>query len=168
MSFTSLRMIRGWFTEIRSWRGRVGTRIPESGLAVPISPSESVSESASLQGLDGAGVIGDSIGITDTQSITTRGTTPTAIRFTTEAITTGEAASGAWQRTCAATDGERRAQPVVNDSTAEPRAPGGVYNRPGATTHPFSGNTQAARGYARTPRRERRPLRRVQQLRSWR
>ena len=26
--------------------------------------------------------------------------------------------------------------------------PGGVYNRPGATTHPFSGNTQAARGYA--------------------
>jgi len=25
---------------------------------------------------------------------------------------------------------------------------GGVYNRPGATTHPFSGNTQAARGYA--------------------
>jgi hypothetical protein len=27
-------------------------------------------------------------------------------------------------------------------------ARGGVYNRPGATTHPFSGNTQAARGYA--------------------
>ncbi len=26
--------------------------------------------------------------------------------------------------------------------------PGGVYNRPGATTHAFSGNTQAARGYA--------------------
>jgi Protein of unknown function (DUF3300) len=26
--------------------------------------------------------------------------------------------------------------------------PGGVYNRPGATPHPFSGNTQAARGYA--------------------
>jgi uncharacterized membrane protein YgcG len=26
--------------------------------------------------------------------------------------------------------------------------PGGVYNQPGATTHPFSGNTQAARGYA--------------------
>jgi len=26
--------------------------------------------------------------------------------------------------------------------------PGGVYNSPGATTHPFSGNTQAARGYA--------------------
>jgi uncharacterized membrane protein YgcG len=26
--------------------------------------------------------------------------------------------------------------------------PGGVYNRPGATTHPFSGNAQAARGYA--------------------
>jgi len=25
---------------------------------------------------------------------------------------------------------------------------GGVYNRPGATTHPFGGNTQAARGYA--------------------
>jgi len=25
---------------------------------------------------------------------------------------------------------------------------GGVYNRPGATTHPFEGNTQAARGYA--------------------
>ncbi len=26
--------------------------------------------------------------------------------------------------------------------------PGGVYNSPGAVTHPFSGNTQAARGYA--------------------
>ena len=25
---------------------------------------------------------------------------------------------------------------------------GGVYNRPGATTHPFGGNAQAARGYA--------------------
>jgi uncharacterized membrane protein YgcG len=26
--------------------------------------------------------------------------------------------------------------------------PGGVYNQPGATTHPFNGNTEAARGYA--------------------
>jgi uncharacterized membrane protein YgcG len=26
--------------------------------------------------------------------------------------------------------------------------PGGVYNRPGATTHPFGGDNQAARGYA--------------------
>ena len=65
MSFTSPRMIRGWFTEIPSWRGRDGTRIPEFGLAARTSRSESASESASSEVLDGAGVIGDSIGITD-------------------------------------------------------------------------------------------------------
>ena len=46
MSFTSPRMIRGWFTEIPSWRGRDGIRIPESGLAARTSRSESASESA--------------------------------------------------------------------------------------------------------------------------
>ena len=65
MSFTSPRMIRGWFTEIPSWRGRDGTRIPESGLAARTSRLEWASESASSAVLDGAGVTGDSIGMTD-------------------------------------------------------------------------------------------------------
>ena len=81
-------MIRGWFTEIPSWRGRDGTRIPESGLAARTSRSESASESAGSEVLDGAGVIGDSIGITATQCITTAGTTPGAERFITEAVST--------------------------------------------------------------------------------
>ncbi|MGB9202445.1 MAG: hypothetical protein WCB94_00585, partial [Terriglobales bacterium] len=42
--------------------------------------------------LDGAGVIGDSIGITDTPCTTMAGTTPGAERFTTGAISTEEQA----------------------------------------------------------------------------
>jgi hypothetical protein len=45
--------------------------------------------------LDGAGVIGDLIGITDTQFIITTVTTPGAGRFTTGAISTEEEACGA-------------------------------------------------------------------------
>ena len=88
MSFTSPPMILGWFTETPSWRGRVGTRILESGLAVRISRLESASESAGSEVLGGAGVIGDSIGITDTQFMTTTGTTPRAGRSTTGTAST--------------------------------------------------------------------------------
>lgn len=62
-------------------------------MAVLISPSELASESASSAVLDGAGVDGDSIGITDTHFITTAGTTPAATRFTTAAISIGAVVS---------------------------------------------------------------------------
>jgi len=52
-------------------------------------------ELASSVVLDGAGLIGDSIGITDTQFLTTTGTTPGAPRFTTGTISTEEAAARA-------------------------------------------------------------------------
>src|SRR6266852_4401215 len=69
--------------EVPSWPGRDGTHIPASGMAVHIFPSGSVSESASSEVMDGAGVVGDSIGTTTTQFITTTGTTPIAERFIT-------------------------------------------------------------------------------------
>ena len=93
MSFTCPHMIRGWFTDIPYYRGRGGTRIPEFGMAARTSHSESASESASLPVLDGAGLIGDSIGIIDIQFITTTGTSPAAPLFTTGAISTAEMAS---------------------------------------------------------------------------
>src|SRR5208282_2954820 len=72
--------------DIPSWRGRGGIRIPESGLAARISHSESASESVGSAALDGAGVIGDSTGITDTQGLAAAGTSPRAERFITGAI----------------------------------------------------------------------------------
>lgn len=95
MLFTFLRTIRGWFTDIPYCRGRGGIRIPESGMKARTSRSESALESVSSGVLDGAGLIGDSIGITDTQFITAPGTTPGAPRFTTGTITTGEEARAA-------------------------------------------------------------------------
>ncbi len=59
-------------------------------MAARTSRSDWASESASSAALDGAGVIGDSIGITTTHFITTDGTTPEAGRFTTGAISTEE------------------------------------------------------------------------------
>ena len=85
-----LRMIRGWFTEVQLARGQDGTRIPESGMTARTSRSDSVSESASSGVLDGAGVIGDSIGITGMQCTTTAGTTRGATRFITGAVSPGE------------------------------------------------------------------------------
>jgi hypothetical protein len=64
-------------------------------MAVRISRSESALESASSAVLDGAGLIGDSIGITGTQYITTAGTTPGAPHFTIGAISTEEVADAA-------------------------------------------------------------------------
>src|SRR5208337_3182174 len=66
-------------------------RIPASGMKGLTFPGESVSRSVGSGVSDGAGVIGDSIGITDTQLMTTTGTTPTAAPFTTATISTGAA-----------------------------------------------------------------------------
>ena len=85
MWFTSLRMTRGRFMDIPSRRGRDGIRIPESGLAARIFRSGSASESVGSEVLDGAGVIGDSIGAADTQCLAAAGTSPGAERFITEA-----------------------------------------------------------------------------------
>ena len=125
-------MIRGWFTEIPSWRGRDGTRIPESGLAARTSRSESASESACSAVLDGAGVIGDSIGMTGTQFITTTGTTPGAARFTTGTISTEAAASGGSAANAGNGSGRAAEFPTV------------PAQRPGPSTE----TRQAARGYA--------------------
>ena len=88
-------MIHGWFTDIPSWRGRDGIPILEFGLAVRTSRLESVLASVGSVVLDGDGVIGDSIGITTTQSTTTAGTTLEAEPFITEAVTTEQEASEA-------------------------------------------------------------------------
>jgi hypothetical protein len=68
-------------------------------MAARTSRSEPASESASLEGLDGAGVIGDAIGITNTQLMTTTGTAPGAIRFSIETITIAKEACGALRPT---------------------------------------------------------------------
>src|SRR5208283_1184677 len=95
MWFTSRLITPGGSTDIPSWRGRDGTRIRESGLAARTSISESALESVGTAVLDGAGVIGDSIGITDTQCTTMPDTTPGAERFITGAISTEEQAGAA-------------------------------------------------------------------------
>jgi hypothetical protein len=79
-------MIRGWFMDIRSWRGRDGIRILESGSADRICHSVSGSELGGGAVLDGDGVIGDSIGITITPCLTTADITRGAERFITEPI----------------------------------------------------------------------------------
>ena len=56
---------------------------------------ESASGSGSSAASDGVGLIGDSIGITDTQFLTITGTTPKAARFTTGTITIEGKAHGA-------------------------------------------------------------------------
>jgi hypothetical protein len=89
------RMIRGWCTVIRWWRGQVGTRTQESGMAARTLPSESASTSVSWGLLAGVGVSGDLIGVTDTQSITMAGITLGATRFTTGTAITGAEASAA-------------------------------------------------------------------------
>ena len=96
-SFTSPRMIRGWFTEIPSWRGRDGTRIPEFGLAARTCRSGWALESASSEALDGAGITGDSIGVADSQLLAAAGTTPGATRFITGTASTEAGARAAEQ-----------------------------------------------------------------------
>jgi hypothetical protein len=88
-------MIPGWFMEVPSWRGRDGTRIREFGMTAHTFRSELDSESDSSEDMDGAGVIGDLIGTTDTRFMTTTGITREAARFTTETTITGAEASAA-------------------------------------------------------------------------
>lgn len=83
-------MILGWFTDTPSRRGRGGMSTPGSGLAAHTCRLESALELAGLAVLDGAGHTGDLIGITATQFITMRGTTPEAAHSTTGTISTGE------------------------------------------------------------------------------
>ena len=124
---TSRRTTRGWFTEIPSWRGRGGTRIPASGGTGHTFRGESASRSVGSGVSGGAGVIGDSIGITTTQSMTTTGTTPTAGPFTTGTISTG-----------------------VEVSAGVERERGEGFNRRGGDppSRSFNGDSRAARGYA--------------------
>src|SRR5580704_13551796 len=88
-SSTFLRTIRGWFTEIPSWRGRVGTRIPASGMTVLSFRGESALRSAGSAVGNGAGVIGDLIGAITTSLTTMAATTPAAPPSTTGTISTG-------------------------------------------------------------------------------
>jgi hypothetical protein len=81
--------------EVPSDHGLAGTPIPESGMAVLIFPSESVSELVSTAVLDGVGIIGDLIGITTTRYTTTTGTTRGAPHSTTATITIAEEAHAA-------------------------------------------------------------------------
>jgi len=57
-------------------------------MAARTFPLESVSELASMAGMDGVGAVGDLIGTTDTQFTITTATTPGATRFITVGITT--------------------------------------------------------------------------------
>src|SRR5258706_8188665 len=93
MSFTCLRTIRGLFTEIPSWLGRDGIRIPESGMVARTFRSGRLSESAGTEVMGGAGIIGDLTGATDTEFTTTTGITLGATRFITGTTSTGREAT---------------------------------------------------------------------------
>lgn len=95
MSFTFLRMIRGWFTGPPYCGGRDGARTLGSSMTARTYRLESASASVSSVGLDGAGPTGDSTGITDTLFLITTGINPEAARFTTGAITFEEEARAA-------------------------------------------------------------------------
>jgi hypothetical protein len=117
-------MIRGWFMEIPSWRGRVGIRIPESGLTVRISRLASASESAGTAVSDGVGITGDSIGITGTQSTATAGTIPAATRFITGPILGGVDSGAADSTTAAMAETGSAAETAADSRTAPDRPPG--------------------------------------------
>lgn len=82
--------IPGWFMGIRSWPGRGGTRIRESGLAVLTFPSGSDLALGGSAALGGAGAIGDLIGITATRFTTMAGTSQGAERSITGAVSIEE------------------------------------------------------------------------------
>lgn len=126
--------------DIRYCHGPVGMNTRESGLAGLTCRSELVSESVSSAALAGGGLIGDSIGITTIQFITTIGTTPGAGRSTTGAISTGELRL----RVVAFVQERRRGlsqpqagQGVCSIVPAERRGPSrGVDQLPGDMLHP--------------------------------
>jgi hypothetical protein len=97
-------------------------------MAAPTFRSDLDSESVSLAVLDGASLIGDSIGITTTQCITTAGTTPGATRFTAGAIFTEEQAGAAALPATAAGFITARAGPT-GLSTETPGLLEGTLNR---------------------------------------
>src|ERR1022692_2157240 len=85
MKCMSRHTIHGWSTATPLPPGRDGIRIPESGLAGPISLSESATQSAGTAALDGGGVIGGLTGMATMPSSTMADTTPTAAPFITAA-----------------------------------------------------------------------------------
>ena len=89
MMYTSRRTIRGWFMEIPSRPGRGGIRIPESGSAAQTLTLAPTSESVGTEAMDGAGIIGASIGVAGRCSMTTTGSNPVAPRFIAGTPTTG-------------------------------------------------------------------------------
>src|ERR1700676_2517975 len=89
MWFTSLHMIRGWFTEVPSVLGRDGMHIPGSGLGDLTCHGDLALESAGAGGLAGGGLIRDSIRTAATRFMGATGISPVAPRFTTGAISTG-------------------------------------------------------------------------------
>ena len=125
-------------------------------MAARISRSGSASESASSVVLDGAGAIGDSIGITTTRFITTTGTTRGASRSTTGTVSTeGEACEAALTA------------PAAEFATGPSN---GAVGR-GRSFQPFRRDGQAFRGkhagcsrIRSTPRSKRNSLGRLQQL----
>ena len=118
------------------WRGRDGTRIPESGLAARTSRSDSASESASSAVLDGAGVIGDSIGVAD-YAMYGGG------RYYSRSNTFYNRSNyyrGGGERGGVSCAAPRRSDQRCGGG----RRRGGVSNRSGATARAFNGNRQAA------------------------
>lgn len=80
---------------IRSWLGRDGIHIRGSGLAAHSFRSDLALALAGGAVLDGAGGIGDLIGVADTRCMAAVDITPAAGRFITGTIITEEEASEA-------------------------------------------------------------------------
>ena len=86
---------RGWRTELPSWPGRDGIRIPEFGLAVRSCRGVAASGSVGSAVMDGVGITGDSIGVADTRRMAAADTTRGATLFITGAVSTGQEARAA-------------------------------------------------------------------------
>src|SRR5208283_950682 len=146
--FTFPRMILGWFMEVRLDRGQDAIRIPESGLAARTFRGEWASELDSSAALDGAGAIGDSIGTTITQCLTTAGTILRAGRFITgmptpEVEARAESTGSAAEPTPVGTLGTDHPTQVWVRAAELPTVPAqrpglsrGIARRHGDTLHP--------------------------------
>lgn len=119
------------------------------------SRSELVSESASSEASDGVGAIGDLIGITGTQFMTTTGTTPGAARFitgttsTAAAVSEAEASTGPVEEPDLSTATARLLEGMPNPtaraaSAQEPSAATTAAERPGAFPHVEAPVSEAA------------------------
>jgi hypothetical protein len=123
--------------EIPSTRGQDGTPIPVFGMAARTCPLGWVLESATSEGLDGAGITGDSIGVADSQLLAAAGTTPGATRFITGAAST-EAEGRAVELTtvAASTEVERRAAELTTVPAQRPERSMETGRRREDTLHP--------------------------------